>query len=221
MIKTYNFRIMDERTYLIKGSDPNDAVAVVIDPSDEEEIYNDLEGINKVVILLTHHHFDHICGVNNLKERFNCEVICTQRCSEVICTDKNDSRRFPFLFIGDKETFHYIRDHYKLPYTCTADTTFEGNMKLEAAGHSFELIEMPGHSFTCMMILMDNKYLFTGDNVLGNGNELIFQDADKDAFENIVIPYLESIKDSDIVIYPGHGESQNVAYFLELIKEYK
>ena len=218
MIKHYIFRVMDERMYLILEEGAKEAI--VIDPYEEEEAFKELEGYEKIFILLTHHHFDHISGVNALKNRFDCEVICTEACGKIICSPDNGSHRFPFLFMNDRDTFHYVRDHYELPYTCTADTVFSGEMKLEAAGHDFYLMEMPGHSISCMMIMMDGKYLFTGDNVLGNGRELAFPDACKEEYKSIVMPYLKSLECTDVKIMPGHGDENTVEYFLKLIREY-
>lgn len=204
--------------YLIleEGSD----TAIVIDPSEQEEAYRDLEGYDKVVILLTHHHFDHTSGVTALRERFNCQVICTETCGKIICDKGNDTRLFPFLFMNDKETFHYIREHYEFPYIFSADRTFTGELKLNLAGHEFKLMEMPGHSASSMMIMMDDEYLFTGDNVIGNGRELVFPDACKDEYSSRVMPYLESLECTNVKIMPGHGEPNMVEYFLELLRQY-
>ncbi len=218
MIKSYSFKIMDERMYLI--SETNNDTAVVIDPFVCDEAFLELGNKKKLVIFLTHHHFDHISGVNALREKFDCEVICTALCGETICSDSNGSRHFPFLFLQDKDTFHYVRDNFEFPYYCKADTTFEGSMEYSAAGHDFTLIEMPGHTRTCMMILMDDKFIFSGDNVLGNGYELETIGAVKEEYINNVIPFLEKYENSNVTIMPGHGDPGMVLHFLKLIREY-
>lgn len=218
MIKSYTFSIMDERMYMIleEASD----TAVVIDPTDQEEAYRDLEGYDKVVVLLTHHHFDHTCGVNDLRKRFDCEVICTETCGKIICSEDNDTRFFPFLFMNDRKTLNYVREHYEFPYVCTADTTFTGEMRRNIAGHEFTLMEMPGHSASSMMIMMDGKFLFTGDNVIGNGRELMFNDACVDEYKSKVMPYLNGLKCTGVTVMPGHGEPNTVDHFLKLLREY-
>lgn len=218
MIKTYSFRIMDERMYLI--SEPGQSEAVVIDPFESDELYDDIAGFSKIYVLLTHHHFDHVSGVNALKEHFNCEVISTSACNTAMSAPNNDSRRFPFLFMNDKETFNFIRDNFKLPYICSADVTFDESMKLSVCGHDFELTKMPGHSPDCAIIMMDGAYLFAGDNVLGTGNELSFPDACKDEYHERMLPLLESLRDTDVTIMPGHGDPGSAEHFYNIIREY-
>ena len=59
-------------TYLL--SRPGKKEAVVIDPADGQAVLNALEkeGLTCERILLTHGHFDHIGGVEALRERFGC-----------------------------------------------------------------------------------------------------------------------------------------------------
>ena len=171
----------------------------------------------KVYIILTHSHFDHVSGVNYYKERFNCEVICSKRCGEIIDNPKNDTRKFPFLFVSDKEKFGYVKTHFKFPYLCSATMTFTGEMELKAAGHTFLLKEIGGHCDSSIAIIMDGGCaLFTGDNLLANGKELAFSDADKDSYEKVCLPFFVQFENTDAIVYPGHGHPHPMKYFLDL-----
>jgi len=50
--------------------------AFVVDPGGAEPVFNALEkhSLNLTHILTTHHHFDHIGGINELKKKTGCET---------------------------------------------------------------------------------------------------------------------------------------------------
>ena len=64
----------DNYSYLIIDSKKN---ACVVDPSEEEPVIASVESnqANLKYILNTHHHFDHIGGNLNLKEKYNAKEI--------------------------------------------------------------------------------------------------------------------------------------------------
>jgi hydroxyacylglutathione hydrolase len=67
--------LQDNYSYLIIDESKNDAC--VVDPSEAKPIINfiEKENINLKYILNTHHHFDHIGGNKELKERYNSAVV--------------------------------------------------------------------------------------------------------------------------------------------------
>lgn len=241
-VKSYTFDVIDERMYVILGA----GEAVVVDPFECEEareyISSYLAGNSlsedgdvenprsesgceaasvRVVIFLTHSHFDHVSGVNYFKEHFNCEVICSQLCADIINNPQNETRKFPFLFLRNKQKYEYIRTHFTFPYLCEATKTFADDITVTAAGHSFYLCRIGGHSASSIAIVMDeDKYLFGGDNILGNGNELAFNDANTEEYKNVCIPFFERFEDTDIIVCPGHGEMGSMKHFLDLIRSY-
>lgn len=54
----------------------SDRQALIIDPNVNEEAMNLLEGYNveKIVIILTHEHYDHISGVNYFRSKWDCTL---------------------------------------------------------------------------------------------------------------------------------------------------
>ena len=216
IIKSYDFDLMDSKMYVIRDGDE----AVVIDPNVNDEAFEYLSGVRKVIILLTHEHFDHISGVNTFKERYDCEVICSETCNSIMATKASNTRIFPFLFLSDKDKFHYVRTHYKLPYYCSADRTFSGELNITAAGHDFRLYEMPGHSPGSIVIMMDDNIMFSGDNILGNGNEFIFRDSDKLYYQTVFMPFIIGLKNTGVKVMPGHGTADSLEHFIDLISSY-
>jgi len=204
MIKSYAFELMDTKMYVIDDGKE----AVVIDPFECSEVISDLSTRDKVYILLTHEHFDHISGVNAFRERLSQDILsvfCSKKCNDIMSTDKNNTRRFPLLFLKDRDLFHYVKENYKFPYICSADSIFDDKLSLEAAGHDFEIISMPGHSPGSSIIIMDNDILFGGDNILGNRNEISFPDSDKEYYENVILHFLNNYNNQEAMVYPGHG----------------
>ena len=67
--------LQDNYSYLI--IDENENVACVVDPSEAHPISNfiDKKKIKLKYILNTHHHYDHIGGNQELKKRYNCEIV--------------------------------------------------------------------------------------------------------------------------------------------------
>ncbi len=67
--------LQDNYSYLI--IDENENVACVVDPSEAQPISNfiDKKKIKLKYILNTHHHYDHIGGNQELKKRYNCEIV--------------------------------------------------------------------------------------------------------------------------------------------------
>ncbi|MCK5599759.1 MBL fold metallo-hydrolase [bacterium] len=59
--------------YLIKGS----TGYIIIDPGDRD-ILSKLNGKNISAILLTHCHDDHACGVQALREKFDCQLLMSE-----------------------------------------------------------------------------------------------------------------------------------------------
>lgn len=71
---------------------------IIIDPGsrNEDELLDFLskEGIIPTYIILTHEHFDHCWGVNQLLERFDIPIICSQLCAEAIKNEKRNCSVF-------------------------------------------------------------------------------------------------------------------------------
>mgnify|MGYP003272854391 CR=1 FL=1 len=83
MIQSYMFYPIDSRMYIWQEGDS----AMVIDPcvSKNALLYLKGKNINRILVILTHEHYDHISGVNWLKENFeNVCVLCSQLCADAL-----------------------------------------------------------------------------------------------------------------------------------------
>lgn len=209
MIYTYDFYPIDSRMYILLENKK----ALIIDPCVSDEALQLLKenNVTEILVLLTHEHYDHISGVNWLREHFSSvNALCSSACAAALPSpSKNLSNFWEILFVGkDKETQEYVRNMNIQPYSCTADDTFESEHKLSWEGHSLFLKETPGHSKGSICILLDEDMLFSGDSlVTGYPTITRLPGGSKKDYAGITLPWFQSL-DPSIMVYPGHGEKQ-------------
>ena len=219
-ISSYSFYPIDSRMYIVVENKK----ALVIDPcvSKEAGAFLQDRNINEVTILLTHEHYDHISGVNWLREMIeNVHVFCSEACGQAIKKpEENLSAYYEILFLGKSEEIReYVKSLNVEPYSCFADETFCEEKNFEWEGHSLTLKETPGHSKGSICIVMDEKVLFSGDTlVTGHDTILRLPGGSIKDFYQITVPYLKGLN-SDIVVYPGHGDTQLLCEFIRLLDD--
>lgn len=125
---------------------------VVIDPGDEAEyIMSEAAKLGYTIdaIILTHGHFDHILGVNDIKEKTGCRLYIPEAEKELCATP---SLNCSIMHRG--------------PYSCTADVYFKDNDIINEAGLSFKAIATPGHTIgSACLYVEDEAVLFSGDTL--------------------------------------------------------
>jgi len=213
MIYDFSLKPIDERMYIMLS----EKEALIIDPfvnDDAIRLLDDNE-IQRVLILLTHEHFDHITGVDFYREKYNGRVVCSKEC-EIGIKDvrKNLSAHFEIFYLMNP-TYDYeqYRQMCSKPFTCTADESFEKYGRYEWKGHMIELYSTPGHSPGSSCILLDKKHLFTGDSLV-NGFEVItrYPGGSKKQYEEYALPFLKGV-DCHVMVYPGHGEKAPLSHW--------
>ncbi len=215
MIHTYDFYPIDSRMYILAENKK----ALIIDPcvSDEALQLLNENDVAEILVLLTHEHYDHISGINWLRERIpSVNVLCSLACAAALPKpSKNLSNFWEILFVGkDKETQEYVRNMNIQPYSCTADDTFESEHTCSWEGHSLFLKETPGHSKGSICILLDETILFSGDSlVTGYPTITRLPGGSKKDYSGITLPWLQSL-DPSIMVYPGHGEKQSLECYM-------
>lgn len=183
---------------------------LVVDPNTDTAALERLQAAQpeKVTVLLTHEHFDHISGVNLLRQHFAAEVICLQACAEMLGDPSRNFAKFWRTMIMDKppEVQAEGRKVEDLNYTCAADATYDVETVLSWAWHEIRAIPAPGHSKGGSLLLLDGKLLFSGDNLVeGAGVICRFPGGSKKDYAAVTRPMLEALPD-DVFVCPGHGE---------------
>lgn len=168
-IKCIKTGYLEENCYIISmGND-----SLIIDPGDDAgKIINEIEGKNVLGVLITHYHFDHIGALDEIKERYNIEVIDYQN-------RKNLIGNFKFEIIDTKghkeDAVSYYFKEEKIMFV--GDFIFEGTIgRCDLPGGDFEemkkslynlkkfdknIILYPGHGnkTTIESELLNNPYL--------------------------------------------------------------
>lgn len=182
--------------YIIHDEDNN---AVVIDPGyDKERIISRIEDNNLEVkyIILTHCHADHLGELESIMKYTNADVI--------IHGDDVDG-------LEDDEKAHFTHLNVKQPKILRNRIKKVMDKEIIEAGNiELEVIHTPGHTSGCMCLLeKSTDSLFTGDTIF----------ADCYGRVDLKSGSIEEMKKSidkifnrfeDIIIYPGHEQSDNI-----------
>lgn len=179
---------------------------IVIDPILTDETRKEFEQHPVDFAILTHEHYDHIISVNEINDRNLFPVYCGQDASMALKDPrKNLSRYSEFLleFIPfiDKTAMIAIAD-----YSCECGNVLHDGQSLSWQGHEIFIKETPGHSKGSICILLDGKYLFSGDTVFSKYETAVkLPGGSKKEYCDITLKWLESLP-QDTMVYPGHLE---------------
>jgi hydroxyacylglutathione hydrolase len=168
---------------------------IIIDPGSEDcedlIIFLNENGLTPEYIFLTHEHFDHIWGVNKIKDTYSCKIVCSGNCSEKI----GDKKKNMSVFYNQLGFESY-----------TGDILIEDlHYHFDWEGLQFEFIETKGHTEASVCILVDNK-LFTGDTIIKNTKTVIkLPGGSKEKLQNSLDAIFAKTNQQTLV-YPGHGD---------------
>ena len=112
---------IDTNTYLLE----EDNHLHIIDPADHDVVLEKCRNAASVTVLLTHEHFDHIRGLNRIRDlcASSCRVIAGATCTERIQDEKGNLSAYADVLaeLGSKQ----IPENWS-PFSCkAADITFE------------------------------------------------------------------------------------------------
>lgn len=191
-IKTFVAGPIEANNYLL--TDGNEAV--LIDCSEvKPEILKELEGKILKYILLTHGHFDHVLGVNQMREKTGAKVLVNENDVQRMEESANIMLTFGVQGVQTPKADEFINDGDRIKF---------GNTEIKA-------IATPGHTEGGICYFVDGK-LFSGDTLFKNtvgrcdlpgGNFQKLSDSVKNKLFNL---------DERTVVYPGHGPETTIGY---------
>ena len=183
--------------YIAKNKETGEAL--IIDPADSPskiELKVNAMGARPVAVLLTHGHFDHIMGVEAVREKYQIPVYA--------CRQEEEMLREPSVNMTDQ-----------MGKSCSIrpDVFLDDLQVFEAAGFSIQMIHTPGHTKgSCCYYLQEEGVLFSGDTLFcGSVGRTDFPGGSASQIRNSLHRLLAALPD-DTSVYPGHDTSTTIGY---------
>ncbi len=208
-IYRFPYEPVDSNMFYIPSSD----TGIVFDPNENDELLNVFEqyGTKRIVIVLTHEHYDHTNGTIWLQSKIESKLFCQQECAKTIAVEKGNEPKLVAIVLAarDAEDGGHRYDDFKSSmkhYTLQADDTYEEEYELIVGDIKLTCYSMPGHTPGSSIYIWGDKCVFTGDSLIQNTPTILrFRESNKSLYETKTRPFLKSL-DKDMLVFPGHGE---------------
>jgi hydroxyacylglutathione hydrolase len=163
---------------------------IIVDPgtSDCAELFNFFQEHNLVpdYIFLTHEHFDHLCGVNKLKDSYGCKIVCSKLCSDKIVDRKKNMSVF---------------------YDQIGFQSYPADIFLEDINNKLVWNDIEFEFTKCSVCISVENKLFTGDTIIKDHKTVIkFPGGSKEELLNTLDHLFLKFRDKNTLVFPGHGE---------------
>lgn len=183
--------------------------ALVIDPQPSEEACAALQrtAAGRILVLLTHEHFDHTSGVNFFRRHIpSVRVLAHAETAHHIETARNN-RPLALLKMGTEENRAEIMEAYRsYPMeSISVDAYLADGQELLWHGHVIDVVEVPGHSPGSLLFSFDDGMVFTGDYLIPRTAVILrYPGGSEEAYERVTLPKLKAIPNGRLIL-PGHG----------------
>ena len=182
---------------------------IVVDPADQGGgIFAALQknGFRVAAILLTHGHFDHIWGLDGLRDAVNAAA-------------ESEGLESVKVYAHEAER-ELLRDEHKnvskqagRPCTTYADVYVKDGQEISAAGMTCRAIETPGHTAGgCCYYFEEAGFLLAGDTLFA---ESVGRTDFPTGSMGTLVRYIQEklfVLPDDTKVYPGHGESTTIGH---------
>ncbi|KWX80474.1 MBL fold metallo-hydrolase [Paenibacillus jilunlii] len=196
-IRSYNLGPLQTNAYLLTGADPGRGV--IIDPgANPSALLRAVEGMEIEAVLLTHAHFDHIAGLDEIRRAKKCPVYLHTLESEWLGNPKlNGSLMWP--------------DVTPPISTEPAEYDLADGQVLNLLGLTFRVMHTPGHSPGSVSFLCGSD-LFSGDVLfkLGVGRTDLTGGRERDLIDSIRNKLYRL--DEEVRVFPGHGPRTTIGF---------
>lgn len=171
--------------------------SIIIDPGtyESKELIDKIKSLSLEIdyIILTHEHFDHCAGVNNLRLLYNnLQLSCSSKCNNAI---QNSRTNYSAYWTEGK------------PFDIKPADTIIKNLDLwNWQGNEIRFYETPGHSIGSISFCINHQALFTGDCYIPNMRTYTnLNGGSKELLRQTLIHFYQLTRDNNkIIVYPGH-----------------
>ncbi|MCI8514315.1 MAG: MBL fold metallo-hydrolase [Lachnospiraceae bacterium] len=171
---------------------------ILVDPADSPErieAFARKQGYRPVAILLTHGHFDHILGVDKLRDAWRVPVYADEAEAEIL----GDCRKNLSAGLGGSV------------FETKADIYLKDGEEFTLAGFLIRMIHTPGHTAGgCCYYVESEKLLISGDTLFeGSCGRTDFPGGSMSTLVRSIQEKLFVLPE-DVQVYPGHGEPTDI-----------
>ena len=154
------------------------------------------EGLHPVAVLLTHGHFDHAEGAQELAGEFDIQIYVHEDDRETL---ENPKLNVSWL-MGKSEVFH-------------ADQFLKDEQELDLAGFHIRVLHTPGHTpGGCCFYFPYENTVFSGDTLFcGSVGRTDFERGSMSELIRSIREKLLALPE-DTVVYSGHGDVTTIEY---------
>lgn len=185
--------VFQSNTYLLLDITTSEIYLVDFGDIEPVKIYIDENGLKPCGVFLTHTHFDHIYGLNELLRLYPAlQVYTSEFGQQALGNDKLNLS-------------HYNRNPFVFNHLSNVQLLKEGDRILLWNKIALEVIATPGHDKSCLTYQVDNC-LFTGDSYIPGVKVITtFPNSDKEEAKLSTERILNLVGGRKI--YPGHGDT--------------
>ena len=187
--------VVETNCYFIYDED-NKKDVIVIDPAKDGVCERlNMKGFGCKAIFLTHGHFDHIMGVNELRDLTGAKVYALKEEAALL-----------------SDAALNASGQIRCPYTVTADVLLNDGEEVEiVSGHPCKVMSTPGHTAgSCCYYFYRDDVVITGDTLFaGSVGRTDLPTGDTSAIITSVRNLCDALP-GHVKAYPGHGEETDI-----------
>lgn len=193
ILKCGCFGSMDNNCYLITDESTNKS-ALIDCPEYSNQMIDFIGDADLEYILLTHGHFDHIGGVADVKEKYDCKVAVSKEDEPMLTSSRHSLAAFCGAFHKNAQS----------------DLTLADGDVITLGDTEIKVLSTPGHT--------KGGLCFVVDDCLFSGDTLFFLSCGRTDFPGgSVTEIKQSLKrlaqlNGNLKVYSGHGQSSTLDY---------